>query len=99
MQPRKRIVSALTTGQAFLTTDMMQYFRTSHVASLVGAKKVNLSAVLIWLLGVATYHLCAKFAPEWGAALPTLALTFVLARVTRAPSTPVSGQASLSSAA
>ncbi|MDP1741806.1 cytosine permease [Polaromonas sp.] len=72
---------------------------TANVASLVGAKKVNLSAVLIWLLGVATYHLCAKFAPEWGAALPTLALTFVLARVTRAPSKPASGQASLSSAA
>ncbi len=72
---------------------------TANVASLVGAKKVNLSAVLIWLLGVASYHLCAKFAPEWGAALPTLALTFVLARVTRAPSRPASGQASLSSAA
>ncbi|MDP1935580.1 MAG: cytosine permease [Polaromonas sp.] len=72
---------------------------TANVASLVGAKKVNFSAVLIWLLGVATYHLCAKFAPEWGAALPTLALTFVLARVTRAPSKPASGQASLSSAA
>ncbi len=72
---------------------------TPNVASLVGAKKVNLGAVLIWLLGVATYHLCAKFAPEWGAALPTLALTFVLARATRAPSRPASGQASLSSAA
>ncbi len=72
---------------------------TANVASLVGAKKVNLGAVLIWLLGVASYHLCAKLAPEWGAALPTLALTFVLARITRAPSRPASGQASLSSAA
>jgi len=72
---------------------------TPNVAALLGTKKVNLSAVLIWLLGVATYHLCAKFAPEWGAALPTLALTFVLARATRAPSSPASGQASLSPAA
>ena len=72
---------------------------TSNVASLLGAKKVNLSAVLIWLLGVACYHVCAKFAPEWGAALPTLALTFILARVTRAPSLPASGQAAFSSAA
>jgi NCS1 family nucleobase:cation symporter-1 len=47
---------------------------------------VNYSAVLIWLLGVACYHLCAQLAPNWGAALPTLALTFVLARVTRARS-------------
>ena len=72
---------------------------TPNVASLLGTKRVNLSAVLIWLLGVASYHLCAKFAPEWGAALPTLALTFILARVTRAPSLPASGQAALSSAA
>jgi purine-cytosine permease-like protein len=71
---------------------------TPNVASLLGAKKVNLSAVLIWLLGVACYHLCAKFAPDWGAALPTLALTFVLARATRAPSEPASGASSLSPA-
>ena len=64
----------------------------------LGAKKVNLSAVLIWLLGVACYHLCAKFAPDWGSALPTLALTFVLARATRAPSEPASGASSLSPA-
>lgn len=70
-----------------------------NVASLLGTKKVNLSAVLIWLLGVACYHLSAKFAPEWGAALPTLALTFILARITRAPSLPASGQAALSPAA
>lgn len=72
---------------------------TPNVASLLGSKKVNLSAVLIWLLGVACYHLCAKFAPEWGAALPTLALTFILARITRAPSLPASSQAALSSVA
>lgn len=57
---------------------------TSDIASLVAERKVNASAVAIWLLGIACYHLCAKFAPDWGAALPTLVLTFVLARLTRA---------------
>ncbi|MDI1239156.1 MAG: cytosine permease [Polaromonas sp.] len=72
---------------------------TPNVAALVGAKKVNVGAVVIWVLGVATYHLCAKLAPEWGAALPTLALTFVLARVTRARSGPATGERALSPAA
>lgn len=50
-----------------------------NVGSLVAQHRVNLSAVVIWLLGVACYHLLAQFAPNWGAALPTLALTFLLA--------------------
>ena len=53
------------------------------VASMMSQRKVNTSAVAIWLLGVACYHLCAQLAPNWGAALPTLALTFLLARFTR----------------
>ncbi|MEO8022773.1 cytosine permease [Polaromonas sp.] len=71
---------------------------TPHVASLLGTKKVNGSAVVIWVLGVATYHLCAKLAPEWGAALPTLALTFVLARLSRASSGPAAGASAASTA-
>lgn len=67
-----------------------------NVAALVGTKKVNVSAVVIWVLGVGTYHLCAQLAPEWGAALPTLALTFVLARATRARSGPATGERALS---
>jgi hypothetical protein len=54
------------------------------VAALVGARRVNSGAVAIWVLGVATYHLCGNFAPQFGAALPALALTFLLARLTRA---------------
>ncbi len=54
------------------------------MAPLMTARKVNPSAVAIWLLGIACYHLFAQLAPSWGAALPTLALTFVLARLTRA---------------
>lgn len=68
----------------------------TNVSSLVGTRKVNTSAVLIWILGVATYHLCAKLAPGWGAALPTLVLTFVLARLSRARSGPVAGHPAVS---
>ncbi|WP_018405551.1 purine-cytosine permease family protein [Marinobacter gelidimuriae] len=71
---------------------------TPNVAALVGTKKVNLSAVVIWILGVATYHLCANLAPDWGAALPTLALTFVLARVTRTSSESPAGKPALNPA-
>jgi NCS1 family nucleobase:cation symporter-1 len=71
---------------------------TPHIASLLGTKKVHVSAVVIWVLGVATYHLCAKLAPEWGAALPTLALTFVLARLSRASSGPAAGAPAASAA-
>jgi nucleobase:cation symporter-1, NCS1 family len=60
----------------------------SHVASLVNERTVNYSAVVIWLSGIACYHLCAQLFPAWGAALPTLALTFALARLTR-PGTPM----------
>jgi NCS1 family nucleobase:cation symporter-1 len=49
---------------------------------LVGARKVQWTAVALWIAGIACYHLCAQFAPAWGAALPSLALTFVLARLT-----------------
>jgi nucleobase:cation symporter-1, NCS1 family len=54
----------------------------SNVADLVGARKVQWTAVGLWITGIACYHLCAKFAPAWGSALPSLALTFVLARLT-----------------
>ena len=53
-----------------------------NVAALVTERQVNYSAVLIWFTGVLCYHLCANLAPAWGAALPTLALTFALARLT-----------------
>ncbi len=56
------------------------------VASMVGSTGVNGGAVAIWLLGVATFHLSAQLTPQFGAALPTLALTFVLAWLTRGAS-------------
>lgn len=46
-------------------------------------RTIDWLAAGLWLLGIATYHALAKLAPEWGSALPTLALTFVLAWLTR----------------
>jgi putative hydroxymethylpyrimidine transporter CytX len=53
------------------------------VAGQVGARKVHTSAVVIWIAGIAVYQLLAQLAPQWGSALPTLALTFIAARLTR----------------
>ena len=55
----------------------------TNVVQLMTQRKVDISAVVIWLLGVACYHLFAQLSPQWGSALPTLALTFMLARLTR----------------
>ncbi|HLS57238.1 MAG TPA: cytosine permease [Zeimonas sp.] len=55
----------------------------ADVPSLVGAKRVDGSAVAIWVLGVATFHLLPLVSTQLGSALPTLALTFVLARMSR----------------
>ncbi|MCM5571005.1 cytosine permease [Burkholderiaceae bacterium FT117] len=55
----------------------------AEVASLVGSARVNRGAVAIWLLGVATFHLLPQVSTQLGSALPTLALTFVLARLSR----------------
>ena len=53
-----------------------------HIAALVGLRKVNTSALAIWFAGIVCYHACAQLLPSLGAALPTLVLTFVLARLT-----------------
>ncbi|MGB4115048.1 MAG: cytosine permease [Polaromonas sp.] len=55
----------------------------TNVAALVTERPVNYTAVLIWLSGVVFYHLMSKYAPAWGAAIPTLVLTFVLAKLMR----------------
>ena len=56
----------------------------SNIAALVNERRVSYSAVAIWLAGIACYHICAQLLPSLGAALPTLFLTFVLARLTSA---------------
>jgi len=45
--------------------------------------KVNIVAAALWLLGIGVFHAAAAWAPQYGSALPTLLLTFVLARLTR----------------
>lgn len=52
-------------------------------AARVGGRRIDGAAAAIWLLGIATYHALAQLAPQFGAALPTLALTLVLAWLSR----------------
>lgn len=56
---------------------------TDTAALLARARKVEWLPVAVWVAGVATYHLCRLHAPFLGAALPALALTLVLAFMTR----------------
>ncbi|MFM1987117.1 MAG: hypothetical protein RJA99_74 [Pseudomonadota bacterium] len=53
------------------------------VALRPDAPSVEWVAVAIWIAGVALFHLLPRIAPELGSALPTLAATFVAARLTR----------------
>lgn len=46
-------------------------------------RKIDAFAAGLWLLGIVTYHVLAQWAPNLGSALPTLAITFVLATLTR----------------
>lgn len=50
---------------------------------LARAGSVEWSATLLWLAGIACYHLLPRVLPQLGAALPTLALCFALAWLTR----------------
>jgi purine-cytosine permease-like protein len=52
---------------------------TSTQPVRLGQRPVDWTAAAIWLAGIACYHLLANYAPQWGSALPTLALTFGLA--------------------
>jgi putative hydroxymethylpyrimidine transporter CytX len=46
-------------------------------------RRIDGVAAALWIAGIALYHACAAWAPQWGSALPTLALTFVLAWLSR----------------
>jgi nucleobase:cation symporter-1, NCS1 family len=56
---------------------------TGEAPATSGTRRVDLGAALIWIAGIAVYHGCARWAPQLGSALPTLAFTFVLAWFTR----------------
>lgn len=46
--------------------------------------RVDRSAVLLWVLGIVVYHTVERLAPQWGASLVTLGLTFALAAFSKA---------------
>lgn len=60
-------------------------FGTDAAQLVRDAPAVRWSAVAIWLLGIAFYHLLPHLGTAMGSALPTLALTFALAAATRQP--------------
>ena len=49
----------------------------------VESRKIHLLPALIWLIGIAVFHLSAMYTPEWGSALPSLAVSGVLAWLSR----------------
>lgn len=54
----------------------------------VASRAVDWPAALLWLGGIGGYHALAQWAPQWGAALPTLAATWILAWLTRPDNVP-----------
>ena len=60
--------------------------RASVAAPLRG---IDWGAAGLWIAGIALYHACARWAPQFGSALPTLALTFTLAWATRPTQSPL----------
>jgi purine-cytosine permease-like protein len=58
-------------------------FGTDAVQLMQKAPAVRWDAVAIWVLGIAFYHLLPYVSTALGSALPTLALTFVVAVATR----------------
>lgn len=54
----------------------------SPAKALLAPRKIDPSASLVWMLGIALYHSLPLWAPAFGSALPTLAITFVLALLT-----------------
>jgi putative hydroxymethylpyrimidine transporter CytX len=47
------------------------------------SRSIYLVPALIWLAGIAVFHLSAQFTPQWGSALPSLAVSLGLAWLTR----------------
>ena len=48
------------------------------------SRSIHLLPALIWLIGIAVFHLSGQFTPQWGSALPSLAVSLSLAWLTRA---------------
>ena len=50
---------------------------------LMASRKIHVVPALIWLIGIAVFHLSAVYTPEWGSTLPSLAVSGLLAWLTR----------------
>jgi purine-cytosine permease-like protein len=46
-------------------------------------RKIHLLPALIWLIGIAVFHLSAQYFPEWGSTLPSLVVSGVLSWLSR----------------
>lgn len=59
-------------------------------AKTPASHRVDVLAAAIWVMGIAVFHACAQWAPQWGSAIPSLIVSFGLAMATRpfAPTSP-----------
>lgn len=44
---------------------------------------IHLPSAAVWLIGIAVFHLCAQFAPQFGSAIPSLLVSFGLGWLVR----------------
>lgn len=58
--------------------------RLGTPAAAASARRVDPAAAAAWLGGIVLYHALARWAPEFGSALPTLVVTFIAGWSTRA---------------
>ena len=57
--------------------------RAGRAPASSASLSIYLLPALIWLIGIAVFHLSAQFTPQWGSALPSLAVSLSLAWLTR----------------
>jgi len=58
--------------------------RAGRAPAANASRSIHLLPALIWLIGIAVFHLSGQFTPQWGSALPSLAVSLSLAWLTRA---------------
>lgn len=58
--------------------------RAGRAPAANASRSIYLLPALIWLIGIAVFHLSGQFTPQWGSALPSLAVSLSLAWLTRA---------------
>ena len=58
--------------------------RAGRAPASNASRSIYLLPALIWLIGIAVFHLSKQFTPQWGSALPSLAVSLSLAWLSRA---------------